>query len=266
MTMRKLTKSQKEALTILKRAGLTNVDLRRNKASDRQLRKIKLFADVVSGEATTINKNKLDKKYSRIFKGLGDKLIVPKARFNETVTIKNKQLVIKKGLRSGYFTQIILPYDAKDIIELVDNLERDELIPDRIRDVNSDVVQQYAFSVYGETSLKAFTTKQELIDYVRNNYRHLFIDGDAINHFSLVSYSGGSNVPEPIPESIAGEKINSEEGKGRAPEKSKIQNDIRRQKMYEAQKRYRDNLPEIKKLQNKKKAVIRAKKSRAKRK
>jgi hypothetical protein len=264
--MRKLTKSQKEALTILKRAGLTNVDLRRNKASDRQLRKIKLFADVVAGEATTINKNKLDKKYSRIFKGLGDKIIVPKARFNETVIIKNKQLIIKKGLKSGYFTQIILPYNATDIIQLIDNLENDDLIPDRITDVNSDIVQQYAFSIYGETSLKAFTTKQELIDYVRNNYKHLFVDGDAVNHFSLVSYSGGSNVPEPIPESIAGEKINSPEGVGRSPEKTKIQNDIRRRKMYEAQKRYRDNLPDLKKKENKKKAVLRAKKSRAKRK
>lgn len=220
--MVKISKAQKRKLTILKRKGLVNIDLRKNTTTRYQLSKINRFHDVISGDAIV---TKVDKKQKAAFKKsgaftiFGDKLIVKSVTPYEKLTNKNGIIKARSNLANGKMTRIILPYDAKNILELVDKIERDENLPEYLEG-QGDNVAQYAFSIGGHKSLIPLASKSALVDYVKGYYNHLFNQKLDVINFQLIYFnSGESELPE-LPSEIGGEKLYSPSGEGRKFDKA----------------------------------------------
>lgn len=215
--MAKISKEQKRKLTILKRKGLVSIDLRKNTTTRYQLSKINRFRDVISGDAIV---TKIDKKQKVAFKKsgafsiFGDKLIVKSTTPYEKLTNKNGLIKAKSNLANGQMTRIILPYSSKNILDLVDKIQRDENLPEYL-DGQGDNPAQYAFSIGGHKSLMPFASKSALVDYVKGYYNHLFNQNLDILNFQLIYFnSGDSELPELTTE-IGGEKLYSPSGEGR---------------------------------------------------
>lgn len=196
------------------------------KLTDYRKRQVSAFRPVLRGEADFVKLKKPDRgAYARntAARKFGSFLIVPKEDKDQRTDVINRggrDLVrIKTPLGRGEMSQIILPYDAKDMIELATAIQNDDELPDEI--TAYDHVQQYAFALYGHTTKIGFPQKQDLVDYILINYKHLFDpkagQANAVKHFVLVSYGGGAGVPPEIPESLAGPKYESEMGHGRYP-------------------------------------------------
>jgi hypothetical protein len=215
-------------LAKLKKAGVISpkIDVRSVKLTDYRMRQVRAFKSLLEGSADIVKIPKRDRQQYRIKLGtrsFGSFLIVPKEHEKQTtdiITHKGRSFIrIKTPLGRGEISQIILPYDAKDIIELATAIQNDDEIPDQL-----PYADQYAFALYGHTSKVGFPTKQELVNHILINYKHLFDPRNgksAVKHFVLVNYGGGSSIAPEIPESIAGEKYISEKGYGRVNSKGR---------------------------------------------
>lgn len=215
--MAKLTTDQKKKLTILKRAGLTNIDLRKNTATKYQISKIRKFSDVIDGKASAVKltkKQKSEFKKSGAFQLFGDNLIVRSTIPYERLSNRNGVIKAKSLLSNGMMTKIILPYSARNILELAEKIENDDDLPEYLTGQDGELAQ-YAFSIGGHQSLLPFSSKADLVKYIKGYYNHLFKQDLNLFNFSLVYFSGDESELPDMPENITGEKIYSPSGEGR---------------------------------------------------
>lgn len=188
-------------------------------------RQVSAFSTVLKGEADFVRLPKLDREaYTRTTaaRKFGSVLIVPKEHPQQRTDViqrgSKNLLRIRTPLGRGEISQIILPYDVGNLIELATAIQNDTELPEEL--FYNHPLDQYAFALYGHTVKIGFPTKRELTDYILVHYKHLFSGGSgeqAVQHFVLVNYGGGAGEPPEIPEDIAGPKYESEKGSGRRP-------------------------------------------------
>lgn len=216
-------------LAKLKKAGAISpkINAATVKLTNYRLRQVKALETVLTGEAVPLRLSKADRERyaaTTATRRFGSVLLVPKETNQSVDVVKRggRDLVrIRTPLKRGEISEIILPYSAKDLIDLANKIQNDEELPNELFEQHPS--DQYAFSLFGHTAKLGFPTKRELTDYILVNYKHLFdpkaagYNSQAVKHFVLVNYGGGSGQPPEIPESIAGEKYESEIGFGRRP-------------------------------------------------
>lgn len=264
------TKTIKQGLAILKKAGLYKGDLRKNKFSRRQIRKLTIYADVIEGRAKAVkftSKELKPYRQANNFRIFNNRLIVEKSVPYQIIENKNGKIKKTTFLKKGSIVEIILPYKATDIINLATKMENDENLPERLKGEVPGKRAMYGFSIYGHTQIKTFSTKTELVNHIKNNYQTLLGIGSSVNKFSLVYFNDeGSKMPE-IPEEISGEaeysegfsKFGKENASGRSGGTVSKQVAERRAIRF---KGYRKNLKGKKLEKYKKDAIARANKSR----
>ena len=273
--MPKITATVKDKLRVLKKAGLSKVDLRKKNVSRYQISLTKKYADVISGESKTVKLTKTQKsafKKAGNYEIKGDRLVVRDLTPYSSLSNKGGKIKITETLKNGAMTKIMLPYSAKNIHQLIEKIERDENLPDELNAPNGDLAQ-YAFSIGGHGSLEAFTSKAALVDYFKTNYNHILKSGVGIDNFSLIYFNSGNSELPDVPASIGGKKLYSPAGQGRKFTKSNAsgrnyqppkKNRKQKAQSVEASRRYRENLTPDQREANKKKARDRAKLKRKK--
>lgn len=265
----------RKEVSALKKAGV--VSKRTNAALQEPTKymraKVRKFYDVIVGTHIPVRAKpniRYDYSSKGIFEERGAFLMVPKETAKTKATLdKLGRITIKEQIsqktitRSAvYMDKIVLPFSATDMLDLANKLEKDPTIPSEL-----DGNHQYAFSLFGHRSSKAFVDKQELITHIRDKYKHLF-DGrsghQAVKHFYLFTFSGGSSdIPE------TGEaKFYSQRGKGRKPnatgrtDRNSWYETKRMEVRAAKEKKYRASLTGEEKAAYKAKAKARAKASR----
>jgi len=211
-------------VALLKKAGV--VSARTNAAKQEPTKymraKVRKFYDVIAGIKIPVRAPKVireDYASKGIFEQRGAFIMVPKdTPYTKATLDKKKRVKISEPLASRTVTRsavtinkIVLPFNAANLLDLANRLEKEPSIPNEL-----DGVNQYAFTLFGHRSLLAFPTKQELVEYIKVRYVHLFSGRrgrQGVKHFSLITYSGGSSI---IPDT-AEPKFYSQRGQGRKP-------------------------------------------------
>jgi hypothetical protein len=261
----------------LKKLGIVSkkTDVRKVEPSRYRRGQLRKFIDVLVGTHVPVKAPKaVREKYSEkgIFRERGSFLLVPSEHRDMKARIKKGLVETSRPIGNKIMRSIILPYNATDMLDLANKMERDPTLASEL-----DGADQYVFSLFGHTSKGGrhgrsqnigFLNKAEMIKHIKVNYAHLFngMSGrQAVQHFKLVVYSGGSNVPPDVPNVT---KFYSAQGNGANPNIS--DNDWlrnrRRQTHAAGEKKRRSKLTDEQRREYKEKAKERAKRYRNKQK
>lgn len=277
----KTVKEFRHEVAQLKKAGI--VSKRVNAISQEPTKymrgKVRKFFDVLVGTKQAVRApKKVREEYESkgLFETRGPFIMVPKQHPKQRVSLDKKGRVkistpigpSSPGGRTVSINRIVLPFTATDMLDLANRIENSPELPDELTGA-----QQYGFSLFGHRSFIGFPTKQELVDYIKIRYQHLFSgkSGDAaVRHFNLVTYSGGSS--EPPPGDWVGKPLYSKPGNGRRPQRPNATGrnyadtwyENRKRKVHAAQqKKVRERMTEEQRAEYNRKGKERAAKSRA---
>jgi hypothetical protein len=261
-------------ISILKKSGIISQRVKAGSQEPTKYMRTKLrkFYDVLVGTTIAVRApSKVRKAYSEkgVFEERGAFLMIPRDNANMKVKLKGDKLVISQPLtkrKTGpIINKLVMPWGATDILDLANRIEADDDLPEEL-----DGVDQYAFTLFGHSSLIGFPNKSELVEYIKIRYNHLFSGKNgqaAVKNFILITYSGGAGLPP----QLQGEKLYSTRRGGRVNQTGRNYNDSwykNRQRETRAanEKKRRANLSETDKEIYRQKARERAAKSKANRK
>lgn len=195
---RKEAAALKKMGIISKRTDIRSLEPTRYRRS--QLRK---NLDFLVGTAVPVRAPKeVREKYVEkgLFKSRGSFLVVPATHKDMKAKIRKGKLETIVPIGSARMRSIILPYNAADMLDLANRIERDPNLASEL-----DGVDQYAFSLFGHTSQIGFLTKDDLVRHIKVHYQHLFTGEHgrmAVQHFKLVTFSTGHSHPPEIPTNV----------------------------------------------------------------
>jgi hypothetical protein len=175
--------------------------------------RLRKFADVLRGEAVPVRApNVVRRKYADkgLYEERGGFLIIPKEHEKAKAKIAKGQVEITRPIGRRMMREIVLPYNATDMLDLANRMERDKNLPE------IPGADMYMFSMYGHNSRQqGFPDKEELVKYIKVNYQHLFnsqYGPSAVKHFKLVIWGGHTSGAIP---DVSSEKFYSGYKSGR---------------------------------------------------
>lgn len=201
------TKEYRKELAALKKQGIVSkyIDARTHKPTRYMLSKLRKYKDVATGHAMAIPSSKIPKerrdKY--IAKGTArqqDKfLIVPKTAANQRADVVKGHLATYTKLGFGDERVIFLPYEAKDLNDIVKQLEDHESEINTLKEPN----EQFGFQLFGHNAKRGFVDADDLFKYLTQNYSHLLSSPkqaqEAFKEFVLIRFRNRKGVPEMEP-------------------------------------------------------------------
>lgn len=200
-------KEYKKELAQLKKQGIVSkrIDARSHKPTRYMLTKIRKFKDVATGHAMAIPVSKVpsERRSKYISKGTarqqGEFLIVPKTATNQRADVVKGHIATYTNLGMGEERVIFLPFEAKDLNDIVKQLEDHESEINQLKEPN----EQFGFQLFGHNAKRGFVDADDLHKYLTQNYSHLLTSPkqaqEALQEFVLIRFRNRKGIPDMEP-------------------------------------------------------------------
>lgn len=198
----------RKELSELKKQGIVSkvIDARTHKPTRYMLSKINRYKDVATGKALAVEAARIpsERRNKYLQKGTAkqvDKfLVVPKTAAKQKLDVVKGHLATYTKLAAGEERVIYLPFEAKNLNDVVRQLEDHESEINQLKEPK----EQFGFQLFGHNAKRGFPDADELFRYLTLHYSHLLSDprkaAQAFNHFVLIRFRNKKGMPELEPQ------------------------------------------------------------------
>jgi len=197
----------RKEISTLKKQGIVAkyINAKTHQPTRYMVSKLKRFKDVATGHAMAVPASKLTKERAAKYvkKGTARKvgrfLVLPKTAAKQRADVIKGHLATYTELGFGEERIIFLPFEAKNLNDVVAQLEDHESEINQLKERN----EQFGFQLFGHNAKRGFVDAEDLHKYLTQNYSHLLSSPlkaqQAFQEFVLIRFKHRQGMPQMEP-------------------------------------------------------------------